>query len=126
MGHEKRILLIDDDIDHLLICNLILRRRGYEVLTLAGCEKMDELVKAVETFLPDLIFLEHDMRGICGMDLARMLKSHDSFKSIPVIYFSGRDDIVRLAKQAGADNYLRKPLDVNMFTNIALRYAALS
>jgi len=40
----------------LLVCNLILRRNGYNVLTLAGCEKMEELVEAVETFLPELIF----------------------------------------------------------------------
>jgi DNA-binding response OmpR family regulator len=126
MSEVKRILLIDDDIDHLLICNLILRRRGFEVMTMAGCERMDDLVNAVETFRPELIFLEHDMRGICGMELIRMLKSHGVFKQIPVVYFSDRDDIVRLAKEAGADSYLRKPLDVTMFTDMAIRYLAPS
>ena len=89
MESIKRVLLIDDDLDHLLICNLLLRRKGYEVLTLAGCENMEELTEAVRTFRPDLIFLEHDMRGICGMELTQMLKSHSEFKKIPVIYFSG-------------------------------------
>jgi len=126
MGRIKKILLIDDDLDHLLMCNLILRRRSYEVLTLAGCEKMEDLAEAVETFRPDLIFLDHDMRGICGMDLARMLKSHPEFRKIPVIYFSGRDDIVQLAKQAGADSYLRKPLDVNGLIKITQSYSAQS
>jgi len=122
MAEVKRILLIDDDLDHLLICNLVLRRKGYEVLTLAGCEKMEELEEAVETFRPELIFLEHDMRGICGMDLIQMLKSHSEFKKIPVIYFTGRDDIVQLAKQAGADSYLRKPFDVNGLIEMARKY----
>lgn len=124
MGAIKRILLIDDDLDHLLICNLLLRRDGYEVRTLAGCENMEELAKAVGTFQPDLIFLEHDMRGICGMDLTQMLKSHSVFKKIPVIYFSGRDDIALLAKQAGADSYLRKPLDVGSLMDMAQKYLA--
>jgi len=123
MGQVKRILLIDDDLDHLLVCNLILRRNGYNVLTLAGCEKMEELVEAVETFLPELIFLEHDMRGICGMDLTKMLKAHSEFKKIPVIYFSGRDDIVQLAKQAGADSYIRKPFDITGLIDIAHKYS---
>jgi hypothetical protein len=45
MDAKKRVLLIDDDLDHLLTCNLILRRSGYEVPTLAGCEKMEELAE---------------------------------------------------------------------------------
>jgi len=122
MAQPKRILLIDDDYDHLLTCNLILQKRGYEVLTLAGCEKMEELITAAETFRPGLIFMEHNMRGICGMDLTQMLKSHPEFKKIPVIYFSHQDDIVQLAKQAGADGYLRKPIQVDGLIDITSKY----
>ena len=119
---NKIILLIDDDYDHLLTCSLILQRREYEVLTLAGCEKMEELTAAVETFRPGLIFMEHNMRGICGMDLAQMLKSHPEYKKIPVIYFSHVDDIVQLAKQAGADGYLRKPFEIDGLIGITSKY----
>lgn len=122
MGQMKQILLIDDDLDHLLTCNLILRRRGYDVLTLAGCEDMEELTQAVETFRPNLILLEHNMRGICGMDLIRMLKSHAAYRKIPVIYFSGRDDIVQLAEKAGADSYLRKPYNINGLLEVTHTY----
>ena len=122
MEQTKRILLIDDDYDHLLTCSLILQRRGYAVLTLAGCENMEDLATAVETFRPGLIFLEHDMRGICGTDLTQMLKSHLEFKKIPVIYFSHLDDIIRLAKKAGADGYLRKPFEVAGLIDITSKY----
>jgi len=124
MAQKKRILLIDDDLDHLLTCNLILRRSGYEVLTLAGCGKMEELLDTVQSFQPELIFLEHDMRGICGMDLTQMLKSHSAFKKIPVIYFTGRDNIVQLAEHAGADSYIRKPFDIDGLINMAHKYLA--
>lgn len=124
MEQSKRILLIDDDYDHLLTCSLILKRRGYEVRTVAGCERMEELTIAVETFRPGLIFLEHDMRGICGMDLTRMLKSHTEFRKIPVIYFSQRDDIIRLAEQAGADGYLGKPFKLDGLIDITSKYLA--
>ena len=119
LQQPKRILLVDDDHDHLLVCNLILRRRGYDVLTMAGCERMDELAEAVEDFEPDLIFMDHDMRGICGTDLTRMLKSHPIYRTIPVVYFSGRDDIAELAKLTQADGHLAKPLEAERLVRIA-------
>lgn len=72
---------------------------------------MDELIEVVGTFKPDLIFMDHDMRGICGRELTRMLKSHSQYLNIPVIYFTGRSDIVELAKEAGADDYFKKPFE---------------
>lgn len=122
MPQPKRILLIDDDYDHLLACNLILRREGYRVLTMAGCENMDELTDSVETFRPDLIFMEHDMRGICGTDLTRMLKSRPDYASIPIVYFSGRQDIAALAEQTGANGYFRKPYQADGFLTATRRY----
>ncbi|MBS1664542.1 MAG: response regulator [Bacteroidetes bacterium] len=122
MQQRKRILLIDDDYDNLLACNLILQRRGFNVLTLPGCEKMDDLTDVLQTFQPQLIFMEHDMRGICGPDLTKMLKSNSEFKHIPIIYFSGRDDIASLAEQTKADGYLNKPLKVDTLMGITYKY----
>jgi CheY-like chemotaxis protein len=126
MPQQKRILLIDDDYDHLLVCNLILQREGYRVLTMAGCKEMDELTESVETFRPDLIFMEHDMRGICGTDLTRMLKSRPEYAGIPIIYFSGRQDIVELTKQTGANGYFKKPYEVDGLLAVTRRYMSAS
>src|SRR5580700_5201643 len=104
----ENILLVDDDVDHLCICSLILRRQNYVVLTLAGCNKMEELLEAVLAFRPGLIFMDHDMPGVCGIDATRMLKADPQSKSIPVIYFSGQDNVDKLAAEAGADDFLRK------------------
>jgi DNA-binding response OmpR family regulator len=122
MQQPKRILLIDEDFDHLLICSLFLQREGYEVKAVAGCEKMEDLIEVVGSFRPDLIFMDHDMRGICGMDLTRMLKSLEEFSGIPIIYFTDRSDIVKLVKEAGADGYFRKPFDTNGLIAFTRRY----
>ena len=122
MEQPKRILLIDDDHDHLFLCNVILRNKGYDVRLLPGCEKMTELAEVVDNFRPDLIFLDHDMRGICGHDLTRFLKMQPGYSKIPVIYFTGRDDIVKLAKAAGADGYFRKPFEVKGLEDVTARY----
>jgi CheY-like chemotaxis protein len=113
MAPLKRILLVDDDFDHLLLCSILLKRSGYDIRTMAGCENMDELIDIVSSFQPELIYMDHEMRGICGMDLIRMLKASPQFSGIRVIYFTGREDIVQLTKEAGADGYYRKPFDAD-------------
>ena len=122
MSLKKRVLFVDDDAEHLLLCNLILGRRNYEVLTLLGCEELEAIVDAVEVFDPDLIFLDHNMPGHCGIDVARLLRSRPSYDHIPIIYFSADDDIARLASLAGADGFLRKPFDLVALIDVIDRY----
>ena len=107
--HTGRILLVDDDPDHLLISSTILRAQGYNTAALPGCDDMAVLLDLIGDFRPDLILMDHDMKGFCGTDLTRMLKSHADFDAIPIIYFSGREDIVQIAETSGADGYLSKP-----------------
>lgn len=102
-------MLIDDDPDHHQIIGNILKRKGYSVLSLIGCESLNQLTRSVLIYQPDLIFMDHHMPNICGTDATQALRSNPITKPIRVIYFSASDDIERLAKQAGADSFLRKP-----------------
>src|ERR1700722_3671447 len=108
----KTVLLVDDDVDHLTICSLILRRHHFAVHMLTGCTSEQDLLHSVEGCHPSLIFMDHDMPGLGGIDATRLLKSNPSSHSIPIIYFSGHDDIAQLAAAAGADDFLRKHLYV--------------
>ena len=112
MTNEKRIMVIDDDPDHLLICVLIFEKRGYKVMPLQGCKEERELTEAVAMFQPGLIFMDHDMPGLCGSDLTKLLKSNPTTRSIPVIYFTSETDIEKLAKEAGADGHFSKPFQI--------------
>lgn len=121
---QKNILLVDDDVDHLCLCSLILRRQNFTVRTLAGFNAPDQLLQTVRDFQPELIFMDHDMPGIGGFDATRILKSDPQSHSIPVIYFSGQDDVARLAAAAGADGFLKKSLYVPMLLELAAKYTA--
>ena len=120
----KNVLLVDDDPDHLCLCQLILRRQHYGVHILPGCNSMDDLLTVVRDFRPALIFMDHSMPGIGGLEATRTLKSSPSFSSIPVIYFSGQDDIEALAKAAGADDCLRKSFYMPQLLELAAKYIA--
>lgn len=46
MTNNKRILLVDDNIDHPLLTKLILEKRGYEVKTLRGAQDILQTVRS--------------------------------------------------------------------------------
>ncbi|MBS1664543.1 MAG: response regulator [Bacteroidetes bacterium] len=121
---RKKILIVDDDPDHLLICNILFRRRGYDVLPLLGCNPIETLTDAIDSFQPSLIFMDHFMPGITGFDAIKMLKNHPTYRSIPVIYFSVHGDLALIARDAGADAYFQKPFQSEELLKIADRFVA--
>ena len=116
--------MVDDDPDHLLICNILLRRRGFDVMPLMGCDPFEKFTDAIDTFQPGLIFMDHFMPGMTGLDAIKMLKAHPVYRSIPVIYFSVHGDLALIAQQAGADAYFQKPFLANDLLDIAGRFVA--
>lgn len=108
MNSQGKIILIDDDPDHQHLLGKMLRNKGYRVHNLLGCGSLQGMMDAVLLFQPDLIFMDHSMPQVCGIEATRTLRSYPVTKNIPVIYFSGEDDIEVLSEKAGADAFLRK------------------
>lgn len=106
----KRILIFDDDIDILSICTYILEEQGWEVHTSPHCNNIESTVRGIK---PDVILMDNWIPDTGGVVATQLLKGQDDLKNIPVIYFSANNDIQSLAKQAGADNFLEKPFDLN-------------
>lgn len=63
--------------------------------------------------LPDLILLDIWMSGTDGRDVCKLLKQQESTKNIPVIMISASTDLEKSAKDAGADDFLEKPFDMD-------------
>lgn len=124
MENHKKILIVDDDPDHLLICNLLFRRRGYDVLPLLGCYPFDILTDAIDEFQPNLIFMDHYMPGVNGLDAIKMLKADPAYRSIPIIYFSIHADLAKIAREAGADGHFQKPFQIDELVKIADQFVA--
>jgi len=122
MPDPRKIFLVDDDLDHLSICKLILTNRGFNILVLWNT---DVLLEVVKDFMPDLIFMDHRMPHRDGIHSTRLLKSNDSTKSIPVIYFSDVEHAERFSKEAGADGFLAKPFNVDTLLAAIYRYLPL-
>jgi CheY-like chemotaxis protein len=122
--NRKRILIVDDDPDHLLICNILFRRRGYDVMPLMGCDPLTVLTDAIDSFKPDLIFMDHYMPGVCGDDAIKLLKANPVYRLIPVVYFSVHAELENIARHVGADAFFQKPFHVEELLQIAERFVA--
>ena len=123
MNDPKRIIIVDDDPDHLLVSKLILERRGYDVLILRDCE---ELIDRIRLFQPGLVFMDHSMPAMTGLEATKLIKSVADCKDIPVIYFTSRDDIEELAAEAGADDWLKKPFNIEDLLIKAKKFLAVN
>src|ERR1700761_2006799 len=118
MKNNKKILIVDDDPDHLFICNLLFRKRGYDVLPLFGCDPIEELTDAIDVFQPTLIFMDHYMPGVSGLDAIKILKADPKYRSIPIIYFSIHHELALIAKESGADDHFQKPFQTEELLKI--------
>lgn len=105
----KRIMIADDDPGIVDAIEMLLEFEGYEVSsTVDGSTVLD-----MREELPDLLLLDIWMSGDDGRDICRKLKSIPSTKSIPVIMISASKDIEQSARDAGADDFIAKPFEMD-------------
>ena len=110
MRDPARILIVDDNETNRDILMTRLEKHGYELLQAADGE---EALASAIAHLPDLILLDVEMPKLDGFEVCRRLKSDASLPFIPVILCTARaasQDVVT-GLDAGADEYLTKPLD---------------
>lgn len=108
-GHE--ILVVDDEPDVVRMLEVVLGKRGFEVLTASS--GMEALV-AASSARPDLILLDIMMEGMDGWEVLRLLKMDEKTRDIPVVILSARvepRDKIR-GLQEGAVDYITKPFSV--------------
>jgi DNA-binding response OmpR family regulator len=107
---KKRILVVDDELDMLMVIKLRLEASGYKVITAAdGLEGLNLARKEI----PDLIILDIMLPKMNGYKVSRFLKFDEKFKCIPIIMLTAlsRDQDRSTGVETGADAYLTKPFE---------------
>src|ERR1700704_628054 len=106
---SSRVLVVDDDPDVRDSLSRALRYAGYQVITAVhGGEALDAVARSPV----DLIVLDVLMPILDGLDACRRLRERGD--ATPVLVLTARDSVDdRVAGlDAGADDYLVKPFDV--------------
>ena len=104
----KKILVVDDEPQILLMASLRLKANGYTVVTALSGEQGIDAAKAER---PGLIFLDYVMSELNGAEVLARLKKDPATKSIPVIMFTADTKRVGVEefRKLGAMDCLYKP-----------------
>lgn len=105
----KRILIVDDDIDLLMLLERRLQKAGYEIETAISLPEAEELIIYFE---PHLILLDINVNGFDGRHLSWKVKNRLNPQT-KIIIISGFDYSPRRAALFGADEILPKPLNTD-------------
>ena len=109
-----QILLIDDDSTIRLLLERTLKRQGYDVVCAGNGE--EGLVKAKELH-PAMIICDWVMPGVSGLQVCRQVKSLPDLATTFFILLTSLGSVEDRVKglDAGADDFLCKPIEMNEF-----------
>ena len=104
------VAVVDDDRDALEYLAALLSDNGFEV---AQASNGLRLVSTLQVDRPALILLDVNMSWIDGYELCRALKRNPAWRSIPVVFVSGRSapEDIDEGMAAGGVGFFAKPID---------------
>jgi adenylate cyclase len=110
MHSPPRILIVDDNETNRDILRTRLSLHGYDIREATDGE---ETLAAAKELLPDLILLDIMMPKIDGIEVCKRLKNDSTLPYMPIILTTAKADSkdVVAGLEAGADEYLTKPID---------------
>ena len=105
---SKKILVVDDNIDSIMILRSILESQGFTVL---AAQSGLEALEIVARELPDLVLLDVMMPQMSGIEVLERIKTTHATSKVPVIMVTAKiqDEDVMTGYQHGADYYITKP-----------------
>jgi two-component system, cell cycle sensor histidine kinase and response regulator CckA len=108
--NPPRVLIVDDERANRMLLEVMLGPEGFTVQSASSGE---EALRMVQAQPPDLILLDIMMPGMDGYVVAERLKTDPATKNIPIVMVTALDDrnARMLALNAGAEEFLTKPLD---------------
>jgi len=120
---KQKILVVDDSSLVREMNKAQLEEAGYEVLLAQDGQEGLALAREAS---PDAILLDLMLPKLDGYKVCRILKFDKDFEHIPVIIFSAKesDSDKKLAEQSGADAYMVKPFNLELFTQTIQRLTA--
>lgn len=107
---NKKLLLIDDDPNLILLVKDYLEFRGYNVDT---AENGREALELLDNLVPDMIICDIMMPEMDGYTLVKHIRQEPVTNRIPVLFLSAKGQSQDRVKglNEGADVYMSKPFE---------------
>lgn len=110
---RRKLLIVDDDVDLVdLLVDHFERDARFEVRSVnngfgAGMQ--------IKEFRPDLVVLDVMLPDINGMEVCQLVRRDKLMDNVKIVCISGmvEEDKIQKLREAGADEFMRKPFDVD-------------
>lgn len=108
---QAKILVVDDEVKNVKLLEALLLPRGYEVVKAYDGE---QALQQVREERPDLVILDVMMPRKDGFEVCKALKDDPATRLIPVVIMTALGQVEHRVRgiQAGADDFLTKPVHV--------------
>lgn len=117
---QIRLLVVDD---HALVRKglaSLLRRDARFIEVKEACD-VNDAIRNLASFEPDLILLDNHMPGVRGIDAISTFKEMHPSSKILMLTISGDENDLSAALMAGADGYLLKTIEPDQLSNAIIR-----
>jgi phosphoribosyl 1,2-cyclic phosphodiesterase/ActR/RegA family two-component response regulator len=117
------VLIIDDDPVYRQLLGELLQSQGWHVLE---AEDGDAGIELAKSHRPAVVLCDLLMPRSNGFQVCRALRGDDSLRHIKIVVTSGRqfESDRKAAFQAGADEYITKPIEPENFLRLLSRLAS--
>lgn len=106
------VLLLDDDMDICIMVKAILSFAGYKAESISQPGQVEEVLK---DYHPRMLLMDMLLSGTDGRDICRTLKTNPATSDIKIMMMSAHPDAEKSCRDAGADDFISKPFDMDYF-----------
>lgn len=118
---KHTVLVVDDNEDIRMALQELLESEGYETASAANGEEALRWLHE-DHRPPCMILLDYNMPVMDGPTFRKRQQAEATLADIPVILYSGADDIRRRAHALDVMQVFQKPLNLNSLVDLVRRY----
>nr|WP_314490292.1 response regulator [uncultured Chryseobacterium sp.] len=114
---QKKILIVDDDPRNIFALRLTLKARGFQM---ESCTTAREAIHILENSRDiSVVLMDMMMPEMDGYEAVKLIRQTPSIQHVPVIAVTAQAMVEDRQKclDAGAQDYVKKPIDVDQLLN---------
>lgn len=116
---KASILVVDDNVVNLKVISALLE--SYHIACVAATSGQQALKLLEDGYLFDIIFMDHMMPGMDGIETTAFIRSSDkSYHSTPIVALTANtvNDAKKMFLDNGMDDFLTKPIDPHRLRSV--------
>jgi CheY-like chemotaxis protein len=124
LQHHKHLLVIEDDLSVAEVFRVTLERAGYRVTCV---NSVVNALSVVIQAMPDVIVLDLMLPDFNGLDFLRYVRKNNPHPHVPIIAISASSSAYQKsqAMDAGADDFMAKPVSVEDIVMLVSKHVGL-